>query len=117
MILAEIDWAADERRQVRRLRLLSLAEGLTLLVLMLVAVPAKHLFGWPVATRVMGPIHGLAFLAYGWTLIATVAGGSHWSKKEVAWLVLAALVPFGALAVAGLLRRKEAAVGVRPGAA
>lgn len=111
-MLAEADWVAEERRQIRRLRLVSLAEGLTLLVLVLIAVPAKHMFGLPVATRVMGPIHGLAFLAYCWTLIATVSGGGNWSRREVAQLVLAAFVPFGALAVAGLLRRKEAATGM-----
>lgn len=110
MIPNRADWIAEERRQVRRLRLASLIEGLTLLALVLVAMPAKHLFGLPIATRVMGPIHGLTFLAYCWMLVATIPGRG-WSRKEVAQLVLAAFVPFGALAVAGLLRRKEA---VRP---
>ncbi len=109
--MAEAGLIAEERRQLRPLRLVSLLEGLTLLVLVLVAVPAKHVLGLPMATRVMGPIHGLAFLAYCWTLVATISGGEGWSKKEIAQLALAAFVPFGALAVAGLLRRKEATVG------
>ncbi len=113
MILTDADAIVEERRQIRRLRLVSLAEGLTLLFLILVAVPVRHIFDLPGATRIMGPIHGLAFLAYCWTLMATVSGG-NWSRKEVAQLTLAAFFPFGALAVARLLRRKEAAMTIGP---
>lgn len=99
----------EERAQLRRLRVAALVEGATLLVLLLVAVPAKHMLGHPEATRVIGPVHGAAFLFYAWTLVATVSGGG-WRAGEVARLALAAIVPFGALATHGLLRRKEAAL-------
>ncbi len=98
---------AAELAQLRRLRLAALVEGVTLVVLVLVAVPAKHLFGLPAATKVMGPVHGLAFVAYAWMLLATVSGGS-WRRGEILRLVVAAFVPFGALLSAGLLQRKEA---------
>jgi integral membrane protein len=98
---------ATELAQLRRLRLAALIEGTTLVVLVLIAVPAKHLFGLPVATKVMGPVHGLAFVAYTWMLLATVSGGS-WRQGEILRLVIAAFVPFGALLSAGLLQRKEA---------
>ena len=103
------DPAAEERRQVRRLRLASVVEGTTLVVLLLVAVPAKHLFGLPILVRLVGPLHGLAFLAYLWMLAATVSGGG-WSRRETLRLALAAFVPFGAFANTGLLRRREAAL-------
>lgn len=103
--------AAEERAQVRRLRLASAVEGATLLVLVLFAVPAKHIFGHPEATEVMGPVHGVAFVAYAWALVATVSGGGGWRPGEVARLALAAFVPFGALANRGLLRREETALG------
>ncbi|MBL6453713.1 DUF3817 domain-containing protein [Belnapia sp. T6] len=106
---ANRDAQVEELRQLRRLRLAALVEGTTLLLLLLVAVPAKHLFGLPEATRVMGPVHGLAFLAYAWTLVATVSG-TPWRAGEVLRLVLAAFLPFGALLSTGLLRRKELAV-------
>ena len=99
----------EEIAQIRRLRLASLAEAATLLLLVLVAVPAKHLLGYPVATRIMGPVHGVAFITYVWILFATVSGGG-WRAGEVARLLLAAFVPFGALANVGLLRRKQAAL-------
>jgi integral membrane protein len=45
---------------MRRLRLASWAEGATLLLLLLVAVPLKRLAGWPEAVSLMGPLHGAA---------------------------------------------------------
>jgi integral membrane protein len=107
--------AAEERTQLRRLRRMAAVEGATLLLLLLVAVPAKHLFGYPDATRLVGPVHGVTFVAYAWTLLATVSGGG-WRRGEIARLVLAALVPFGALANRGLLRSKEMALDEAPSA-
>ena len=49
---------------LRTLRLASLGEGATLLLLVLIAVPLKRLAGMPEAVSVMGPIHGAAFLLY-----------------------------------------------------
>lgn len=103
------EMAAVELKQLRRLRLVALAEGTTLVVLLLVALPMKHVFGLPIATRLMGPVHGLAFVAYGWSLLTTVSDGS-WRRSEILRLVFAAFVPFGALLSAGLLRQKEAAL-------
>ncbi len=34
---------------------------MTLIGLLLVAVPLKHFFGWPLGVRILGPLHGLAF--------------------------------------------------------
>ena len=95
--------------------MVSLAEGTTLVVLVCIAVPLKHLAGYATATSVMGPIHGVAFLAYVWTVIQTLSGGG-WSRAEAVRLLFAAFVPFGAFANACLLARKEAALvsGTRP---
>ncbi|QAY79908.1 DUF3817 domain-containing protein [Sphingosinicella sp. BN140058] len=89
------------------MRRAALFEGATLLGLLTVAVPAKHLFGYAAATHVMGPVHGFAFLVYAHALIVTVSGGG-WTRSECARLAVAAFVPLGAVANVGLLRRKEA---------
>lgn len=107
------DNAAEDRSQVRRLRVLSFVEASTLLILMLVAVPLKHGLGYPLATRIVGPIHGAAFVAYIWSIVATVSGG-EWRRREVARLVLAAFVPFGGFLNAGMLRRKQAVLAAVP---
>lgn len=105
--------AAEDLAQVRRLRLASFVEAGTLLLLLLVAVPLKHLFGYPMATRIMGPVHGAAFVAYAWSMIAAVSGGG-WSRREIARLGFAAFIPFGGFLNAGLLRRKQAILAAGP---
>jgi integral membrane protein len=98
---------AIELAQLRRLEVASVAEAATLVMLVLVAVPLKHLGGWDLGVRLMGPIHGIAFLAYAWTALQTIAG-SHWSRAEVARLLLAAFVPFGGFLNLALLSRRAA---------
>lgn len=83
-----------------RLALASALEGTTLLLLLLVAVPLKHFAGLPMAVRMMGPAHGLAFAFYVWSVIEAGAA-LGWGRAEVARLLAAALVPFGAFGIFG----------------
>ncbi|MBO9195924.1 DUF3817 domain-containing protein [Rhizobium sp. 16-449-1b] len=91
------------------MRAVSLLEGGTLLLLVLVAVPLKHLAGYPLATRIMGPVHGLAFLLYFWMLIQTVSGGG-WTRSETLRMTVAAFIPFGAFLNERALARRQAAL-------
>jgi integral membrane protein len=77
-----------------RLRLVGWVEGSTLLLLIGVAVPLKHLGGWPPAVTVLGPVHGLAFLAYIAAAIEAVASGG-WTRAQTLRLLAVSLVPFG----------------------
>jgi len=92
---------------LRPLRLAAFIEGATLLALLGIAVPLKHLAGFPGAVSWMGPIHGAAFLLYVW-MVFNAVGGCDWSRKEVACLMASAFVPFGALLSARFLQRKAA---------
>jgi integral membrane protein len=94
-----------ELAQIRRLEVVSIAEATTLVLLVVLAVPLKHLGGWELGVRLMGPIHGLAFVAYIWTALQTVAGSS-WSWLEATRLFLAAFVPFGGFLNLPLLSRR-----------
>lgn len=102
---------AEELSLLRRMRAISLIEGTTLLLLVLVAVPLKHVAGLPMATRIMGPIHGLAFLTYVWMLLQLVSGGG-WSRAETARLVIAALIPCGAFINERALARRQALLDI-----
>jgi integral membrane protein len=103
--MTALSHAAEELGQLRRMRVASVAEGCTLLVL--VAVPLKHLGGHPIATAIMGPVHGMAFLLYVWMLIQTVSGAAF-PRRDVVRMVLAAFVPFGAFLNERILRRRQA---------
>ncbi len=97
----------EELSQLRKMRAVSLLEGTTLLLLLGVAVPLKHLAGIPVATSIMGPIHGIAFILYVWMLIQTVSMG-RWTLAAAARMVLAAFIPFGAFVNERALARRQA---------
>ncbi len=66
------------------------------------------------ATAVVGPLHGIAFIFYLWMLFDAVSEGG-WTRGEIARLVAAAFVPFGGFFNLSLLSRKrELAHIVRP---
>jgi integral membrane protein len=88
-------------------RVLSLVEGLSLITLLFIAMPAKYQFGhdfvWPV-----GMAHGVLWLAF--VLMSLVV--SHVRKWSVgAWLValLCSVVPFGFLYLDARIKREIAA--------
>ncbi|MBR1218576.1 DUF3817 domain-containing protein [Bradyrhizobium sp. U87765 SZCCT0131] len=100
--------------RLRRLRALAIAETLTLLGLVGVAVPLKHVAGWPVAVHVMGPVHGLVFLAYCRAVVAALAEGG-WTRSEAFRLLASAFVPFAGFANLALFARKAARrIAARP---
>jgi integral membrane protein len=80
---------------IGRLRLLALAEGLSLLLLIGVAVPLKHFYGNPALVRAIGPVHGLLFVLF--ILNALRVGVEyHWRFATTTWKVLlACIIPFG----------------------
>ncbi|WP_433902759.1 DUF3817 domain-containing protein [Sphingobacterium puteale] len=78
-----------------RLRLLSYLEGISLLILVFIAVPLKYWGQQPMLVKALGPIHGMLFL---WFVISTLSVGveRHWKFRQITWKVLlACLIPFG----------------------
>jgi len=78
-----------------RLRLVSLLEGASLLVLLGVAVPLKYLAHLPGPVRVVGMVHGLLFVAYCVLLLQNTIA-RDWSVRKAALGLLLAVLPFGA---------------------
>jgi integral membrane protein len=91
------------------LEIVSILEATTLVILVVVAVPLKHFGHHDLAVRIMGPAHGLAFLAYVWTALQTVAGGG-WSGAATTRLFAVAFVPFAGFANLRILRARQAAL-------
>ncbi|MDF2455884.1 MAG: hypothetical protein K0R51_1877 [Cytophagaceae bacterium] len=78
-----------------RLRLLAFLEGISLILLLFVAVPIKYYAHNPAWVKAIGPIHGMLFLLF---IVNTISFGvaQHWSFKKVTWKVLlACIIPFG----------------------
>jgi integral membrane protein len=104
-----VDARRLEFAQLRRLEIASMLEATTLVVLVCVAVPLKHLGHFDTAVRIIGPVHGLAFLAYLWTVLQTVTGGG-WPGRAIARLVLTAFIPFAGFTTPTFLRPRLQAV-------
>ncbi|PHQ69196.1 MAG: hypothetical protein COB93_08665 [Sneathiella sp.] len=64
---------SDVKPNPSLLRFAVASEGAALLLLVLVAVPLKRVFDMPVATKIMGLIHGLAFLFFLYALTEAVS--------------------------------------------
>lgn len=75
-----------------RFELVAALEGASFLLLLVVAMPLKHLAGIPEPTRIIGLLHGLAFLAYEVHVIDAVVE-RRWPART-AWLgALAGILP------------------------
>jgi integral membrane protein len=78
-----------------RLRIIALLEGISLLVLLFIAVPLKYMFSYPAGSELVGPIHGVLFLLF-IVLTIIVAAEQNWKFLGTTWKVLlASFVPFG----------------------
>ncbi|HEY5894421.1 MAG TPA: DUF3817 domain-containing protein [Chthoniobacterales bacterium] len=91
---------------VGRLRLVSYVEGVSLLLLVAVAVPLKYAAGIPQVVAVLGPLHGVAFILYWLQLFMCVIAGG-WTFGDIAKAGLASFIPLGFLTIRGLFARKD----------
>jgi integral membrane protein len=77
-----------------RLRLIGLLEGVSLLVLLGIAVPLKYAYADPSWVKAIGPVHGLLFLLF--ILSALQVGVAQRWTFAITWRVLlACFIPFG----------------------
>ncbi len=88
---------------LKSFRLLSLIEGLSLITLLFIAMPAKYQFGydfvWPV-----GMTHGLLWLAF---VLGSLIVSHQQRWSVLAWLgaLICSVIPFGFLALDRRLKR------------
>ncbi len=77
-----------------RLRLLGLAEGLSFILLMFIAMPLKYIFKQPEAVRIVGSIHGGLFVLYVLAVLA-VALAQKWRLGRAVLGLAVSVIPFG----------------------
>ena len=79
---------------IRLFRSISLLEGVSLLILLFVAMPLKYIWGNPEYVRVVGMAHGLLFIAYIIFAIMTKFK-LNWKIKTLLIVFIASIIPFG----------------------
>lgn len=94
------------RTKTGRLRIIAILEGISLLILVFIAVPLKYAFHDPSLVKMMGTVHGSLFLLF---LFNTLSVGIEqgWKFKEITWKVLlACMIPFGTFYIDYKILRK-----------
>jgi integral membrane protein len=83
------------KTKLGRIRIIGFLEGLSLLVLIFVAIPMKHLFHNPALSKFLGPIHGAIFLVFVLNTMS-LAIEQNWKFRTTTWKIIAAcFIPFG----------------------
>ena len=79
---------------VAHFRKVALAEGVSFLVLLGIAMPLKYMMDIPMAVKVLGWIHGVLFIWY-WVAAVPLFTKLGWNTDRVIGLGLASVLPFG----------------------
>ncbi|MEP7236420.1 MAG: DUF3817 domain-containing protein [Ferruginibacter sp.] len=97
----------NSKKLLHRFRMIGIAEGISFLILLLIAMPLKYLFHIPEAVKVFGWIHGalfITFIYFAFEVMGTLKKNFSWFIKAFA----AALIPLGTFIFDRQLKKEEA---------
>jgi integral membrane protein len=92
---------------LRNFRYVALVEATTFLLLLAASV-IKNTGGTEIGVKVLGPIHGLLFIAYV-VMALNLRESAGWTGKQTVWILIGAVLPFGGYVVDWWLARREGA--------
>lgn len=90
---------------MKTMRYIALAEATSFLAL-LVASYLKHQDKGELGVSILGPIHGLLFIAY-LVIALRLRPEQGWSNKVTFWILVGAVLPFGGYVVDWWLLRSD----------
>jgi integral membrane protein len=96
---------------IRVFRMIALAEGISFLTLLFIAMPMKYFMGMPEVVRVVGSIHGGLFVLYV-GLLVMLHVRQRWPFSFSLYALLASVIPFGTFMLDKQLRKKEVLIKV-----
>ena len=89
------DTTTVSKNEIRFLRWITLLEGVSLILLVCIAVPIKYLGDDPSLVKILGPIHGALFIAFCYSAW-TIGNKLNWNwRNMMPKLLLASFIPFG----------------------
>ena len=87
-------------------RLIAFLEGISLLILVFIAMPIKYGLGNPSVVKTVGQAHGILFLFFVFLAIK-VSFEQEWRFKTTTWKVLvSSFIPFGTFYIDKHILRK-----------
>ena len=97
-----------DQKLLHRFRIIGIVEGISFLVLLLIAMPLKYMLHLPQPVKYTGWIHGVLFMSYIYLLIDVAVT----FKKSFGWCFksfIAAFLPFGTFVTDKQLKKEEMA--------
>jgi len=91
--------------ELQKFRLINKIEGISFIILIFIAMPLKYSFGYPMATKIVGSIHGMLVFAFLYQ-IYEAKKEAGFTLKETALYTALSLVPFGSFYTDKLLAKK-----------
>lgn len=93
-------------KSIRNLRIIGILEGISFLVLLLIAMPLKYVWDMPLMVKYTGWAHGLLFILY----IVAVPLAKRAMNWNVLWVFIAwatSLIPLGTFVLDRYLVKRE----------
>lgn len=89
-------------------RVSAIAEGISYLLLLFLAMPLKYLYGMPEAVRLVGSLHGGLFVVF-IALLAVVYIKGTMTLKQCVVAFIASVLPFGAFVFDHYIKQRVSA--------
>lgn len=96
---------ASAATPVGRFRIVAFWEGISFLVLLVVAMPLKYGLGIAIAVRIVGMLHGILFIAY---LVTLALAARDLGGRRVAVALIMSILPGGTFWLEARLRQDAA---------
>jgi len=91
--------------ELKKFKFINKIEGISYILLLFVAMPLKYSFGYPIATKIMGSLHGVLVFAFIYQIIEAKKEAGF-TLKETAIYSILSLIPFGSFYTDKLLAKK-----------
>ncbi len=85
-----------------KLAKISFIEGVSLIILVFVGMPLKYLFGYEIATKILGSIHGVLWLIFLYVLYKTKRQ-FNLENNFVLKMLVYSVIPFGLIPMERLI--------------
>ncbi len=94
------------KNRISNLRIIGFIEGVSFLILLLIAMPLKYYYDLPMAVKITGWIHGVLFMLYIAAVLMAIKAMS-WNWFSVLVALGASLIPIGTFLLDKSLKRRE----------
>jgi integral membrane protein len=91
--------------ELQKFKLVNKIEGISFIILLFIAMPLKYQFGFPIATKIAGMVHGIFVFAFIYQIIEAKKEAGL-TMKEIAKYTILSLIPFGSFYTDKILAKK-----------